>query len=89
MTVSFDKDIKPLFRMQDVNCMNLHNVMLASYAYMSDPKGDEEHADHANAKHVHARLAGTETPRMPKGGPFWPQANLDLLQQWMDGGFAP
>ncbi|HEX8500743.1 MAG TPA: hypothetical protein VF659_09140 [Pyrinomonadaceae bacterium] len=87
MSVSFNGDIKPLFRTKDINCMNGFGVQLADYGYMSDPAGDGTYPDHANANHVYAHLAGTETPRMPTGGPFWDQSQLDLYRQWMSCGF--
>lgn len=89
MSVSFGGDIKPLFTRRDVNCMNGFGVHLADYGYMSAPAGDGKFPDHANARHVYARLTGDETPRMPDGGPFWQQPQLDLYQQWMDCGFQP
>jgi hypothetical protein len=54
---------------------------------MSDATGNETFADHANARDVYARLAGTETPRMPMGGPYWIDAQLQLFEQWMIDGF--
>jgi hypothetical protein len=87
--VSFAAQIAPLFRNQDVFCMNPLAVRLKDYAYMSDGAGDGTYADHANARHVYARLTGDETPRMPAGGPFWSQAQLQLFDDWMDGGFQP
>jgi len=35
--------------------------------------GDDNFADHANARHVLARLSGTELPRMPADGAYWPR----------------
>lgn len=87
--VSFANDIKGMFSQRDINCMSGFGVNLDQYSYMGDPSGDGSYSDHANARHVYARVAGTETPRMPKGGPYWTQAQLDLYQQWMQGGFQP
>jgi hypothetical protein len=53
---------------------------------MSDGAGDGAYPDHANARHVYAKLTGDE---MPPGGPFWPQDRLLLFKDWMDGGFQP
>lgn len=69
--------------------MSGQGVYLDDYHYMSDPSGDSSYADHANARHVYARLTGTETPRMPQGGPFWTTQQLDTFQSWMTGGFLP
>jgi hypothetical protein len=88
MAVSFATDILPLFRSKDVNCMKKGGVALDSYEYMSNASGDSAFPDHANARHVHAHLAGDETPRMPPDG-AWPAANLEKFAQWMTDGFQP
>lgn len=36
MPVSFEKDIKPLFRQIDIEHMGKHNILLDNYSYMSD-----------------------------------------------------
>lgn len=82
MRPSFAQDIAPLFTDRDAHCMSAMGVELLDYAYMSDPKGDSAYADHANARHVLARLNGSETPRMPPSGP-WSADRLDLLASWM------
>jgi hypothetical protein len=87
--VSFAADIKPLFSSGDIGCMSGQGVYLDDYQYMSDPAGDSNYADHASARHVYARLTGTETPRMPKGGPFWTTPKLETFKSWMTGGFLP
>jgi hypothetical protein len=87
MSVSFAGSIRPLFRPRDLECMFPYDVLLDDYAYMSSPLGDNTYADHAHARHVYARLTGAEHPRMPLHGPYWPEANLALFQQWMDDGF--
>lgn len=88
---SFANDIRPLFRPQDIGCMKPlpHGVLLDDFAYMSDPTGDGVFPDHANARHVFARLSGDERPRMPKGGPFWDAPGLAKFAQWMTDGFNP
>lgn len=85
--VSFAKDILPLFRHGDVACMARFGVSLNEFGYMSDATGDHSFADHANARNVYARLTGAAKPQMPKGGPFWSDAQLQLLNQWMSDGF--
>ena len=82
--VSFDTDIRPLFRAIDVAHMLPFNVLLADYAYMSNPAGD-----HQNARSVHAFLTGARQPRMPIGGPFWTPTQLALYAKWMSDGFEP
>ncbi|HWZ78324.1 MAG TPA: hypothetical protein VNX87_17405 [Candidatus Sulfotelmatobacter sp.] len=37
MPVSFERDIRPLFRQIDIDHMNKHDVLLDNYTYMSDP----------------------------------------------------
>jgi hypothetical protein len=79
MPVSFHNDIKPLFRLIDIEHMKRHGVALDDYAYMSDGAGD-----HANAKAVFSTLT---KKTMPPGGPFWPQDRLDLYAKWMTDGY--
>jgi hypothetical protein len=88
MTVLYATQILPLFRPQDIACMARPGVLLDSVTYMSDATGDAHYADHANARHIYARLAGTETPQMPPDvAGRWSAANLALYQQWMTDGF--
>jgi len=68
-TPSFAADIVPLFRSADVQCMTQRGVKLADFQYMSDATGDADSPDHANARHVLARVTGQELPRMPLGAP--------------------
>jgi hypothetical protein len=88
-TVTFSNDIVPLFRRKDIECMEQFGVLLDNYAFMSSQEGDLKYSNHANARHVHARLLGVEAPRMPQGGPYWPPAQLELFEQWMKLGFSP
>src|ERR1700759_4514286 len=81
--VSFATDIQPLFRPQDIQCMNGFGVALDDYNYMSDPTGDGTYPDHANAHAVYDHLTGTSQPQMPMGGPYWTAAQLQLFQNWM------
>lgn len=80
-TVSFAKDIKPLFRIVDIQHMKPHGVMLDDYAYMSDPTDN-----HANAQGVYDQLSSES---MPPGGPFWTASQLGLFSDWMNGGYQP
>lgn len=82
--VSFAKDIRPLFRDVDKQCMSRVGVLLDDYRYMCDPVNN-----HENAQAVYDSLTGKTTPRMPKGGPFWTQAQLDLYAKWMADGYQP
>ena len=89
MAVSFANDVSALFTARHIQCMKTYFVYLDDYKYMSDAASDNDFADHANARKVYARLVGTITPRMPRGGPYWPQEQLDLFQTWMTDGFQP
>jgi hypothetical protein len=86
---SFSTDIRPKFRATDVACMARRQVELDDYAYMSDPSADATYADHAHARHVLARLSGTETPRMPLNGPYWSDDDLKTLSDWIEEGMPP
>lgn len=81
MSVSFAKDIAPLFRPVDISHMKPMRVLLDNYKYMSDATND-----HANAKAV---LNILTSKRMPPGGPFWTQDKLDLFAKWMADGYQP
>jgi hypothetical protein len=37
MPVSFERDIRPLFRQIDFDPMNKHNFFLDNFTYMADP----------------------------------------------------
>jgi hypothetical protein len=71
--VTFERDIRPLFRERDVNSM--------SFAFDLSSYDDVR----ANAEGIHGRLAnGT----MPCDG-AWPPQDVARFQAWIDGGFAP
>lgn len=82
--VSFAADILPLFTAIDIAHMKPMGVLLNQYSYMSDPSNN-----HENATTIQEYLTGTQQPRMPMGGPYWSQQQLDLYAQWMSGGFQP
>ena len=86
---SFGADIRPLFTSGDLKCMSAQGVDLGNYEYMSDPASNGIFQDHANARHVLARLTGTETPQMPLGAPHWSAVMLQRYQNWIDQGFLP
>jgi len=81
MPVSFERDIRPLFRQIDIDHMNKHNVLLDNYTYMSDPSND-----HGNAQDVEDSLTKQS---MPPGGPYWSDEQLILYRQWRSGGYLP
>lgn len=76
--VSFEKDIKPLFRPMDVECMRSMGVFLLDYEYMK-----------SSADYVLSKLKPDANPRMPYGGPYWSDAALELFQKWIDDGLQP
>jgi hypothetical protein len=82
MAGSFKTDILPLFNPGDIECMEVYDVHLDSYEWMSNP-------DHA--KNVYLRLTGKRTPRMPQGGPYWDKDMLKKFNDWMtvDPKFQP
>jgi hypothetical protein len=84
MSVSFAKDILPLFRAIDIQHMKPFGVFLDDFAYMSDPN-----SNHENATSVGDYLSGLKNPRMPIGGPFWTAQQLALYAKWMTDGFQP
>ncbi len=78
--VSFAKQIVPLFRTMDVQCMRSRGVFLINYDYMKDPD---------NANMVLSMLQPDAEPRMPYGGPYWTDASIQLFQDWINGGLQP
>jgi hypothetical protein len=80
-TVSFAKDIKPLFRAVDIQHMKPFGVLLDDYTYMSNAT-----ENHANAQAVYDQLSSQS---MPPGGPFWTTVQLALFTNWMEGGYQP
>ena len=87
--VSFERDIRILFRPIDVQCMNQRNILLLNYEWMSDLQGNHGHTHHANAHQVYGYLTGAKTPRMPYDGNYWSDGNLALFKKWMDDGYLP
>ena len=86
MPVSFNKDIKPLFRDIDIAHMKRRGVKLDDYKYMSDPAND-----HQNAQKVQDALSpqNGDPPAMPPGGPYWTREQLALFAQWRTDGYQP
>lgn len=60
-------------------------VFLINYQYMSNPAGN-----FANANKVLRMLKpGARPDRMPMGGPYWSDANIQLFSDWIAGGCQP
>jgi hypothetical protein len=73
MALSFAKDIRPLFRDEDVECMKPMGVDLDDPAWMCVL---------ANAKSVYGTVAdGSMPPDEP-----WAADRVSLFKQWMDAG---
>lgn len=75
MALSFDEDIRPLFRDKDVKVMlKISNLDLASYETVKE-----------KAEGIYERLADGS---MPCDGE-WSQEQLQTFKTWMDEGRAP
>jgi hypothetical protein len=72
-TISFARDVRPLFRDFDIHSM-LKAFDLSNY-------------DQVSAR-ADAILKVLESGKMPCDGP-WPQAKLDIFRQWIGGGKLP
>lgn len=81
MPASFAKDIQPLFRPIDIEHMKVHGMPLDDYAFMSNSSN--------NYRNAHDVLESLTAKRMPPGGPFWTQDQLDLFGRWMTDGYKP
>jgi hypothetical protein len=79
-SISFARQIVPLFRTIDVQCMRSRGVFLINYDYMKDPD---------NANMVLDMVSPDGEPRMPYGGPYWTDASIKLFQDWINGGLQP
>jgi hypothetical protein len=74
--LSFQTDIRPLFRDRDVTCMKGRGVLLGDSTWMCDA---------AHAQRVFTKLSAGAMP--PDGA--WPPDRVALFKQWMDGGCLP
>jgi hypothetical protein len=78
--VSFSGDIRPLFTAVDIDHMRQGGVALDDFAYMSEP---------SHAERVYQKLSSREMPPPGSGESPWPDANIQLFRDWMDGRFQP
>jgi hypothetical protein len=85
-SVSFARDILPLFRPIDIAHMKPRGVKLDDYAYMSDPANN-----HQNAEEVQQALSPQDggPPAMPPSGPYWSSGQLTLFAKWRSDGYLP
>ena len=70
---SFERDIRPLFRSEDVESM-LFAFDLSSYDDVRE-----------NAEEIHDRLADGTMPC----DAAWPAAEIERFRTWIDSGMAP
>jgi len=70
--VSFEHDIRPLFRDEDIEAM-LFAFDLSSY-----------HEVRQHAEEIHSRLA---EQTMPCDAP-WPETDVERFRHWIDAGMA-
>jgi hypothetical protein len=75
----FAGDIRPLFRLVDVEHMANLGVYLDRYSYMSVPE---------NARRVYESIATKRMPP-PSEGASWSEVKVELLQDWIAGGYRP
>jgi hypothetical protein len=76
MAVSFEVDIRPLFREGDIECMRSVGIDLGDPGWMCVP---------ANAQSVYGAVAGGT---MPPDEP-WPAERVEKFKQWMTDGYLP
>ncbi len=74
-SLSFARDIRPLFREEDIEAMqDFANFDLSKYEDVR-----------AEASNIYDRLSDGSMPC----DEVWPDEQIDRFKQWMDGGFAP
>ncbi len=73
MSLSFEKDIRPLFTDTDIDCMGYYVLL------------DDCEEVKAEAENIYSRLADKT---MPPDDP-WPDADIAKFRQWIDAGCLP
>ena len=73
MALSFAADIRPLFRDEDIECMEGMGIDMGDPAWMCVP---------ANAELVYSRVADGSMPP----DQAWPAERVALFKAWMDAG---
>jgi len=71
MALSYARDIRPLFRDDDIECMK-------DYGFDLGKLGDVR----VHSADIYERLSDKS---MPEDGP-WPDANIATFKQWLDDG---
>lgn len=77
--VSYSRDIRPLFTAMDIEHMKQRGAQLDDFAFVSDP---------SHAELIYQKLSSREMPP-PDSGERWPDANIQLFRDWVDGGSQP
>jgi hypothetical protein len=80
-SISFLKDILPLFTKTDIDHMKPLGVHLDDYEYMSTPE---------KAAAVYQQLSSKRMPPSKRGGAGpWPDEDIALFQAWIIDGYQP
>ncbi|MER5547218.1 hypothetical protein ABT072_33335 [Streptomyces sp. NPDC002589] len=79
-TVSYARDIRPLFTAMDIDHMQPMGVLLDDFTYMSDP---------GHAQDVLDQVSSGSMPPPDSGEPPWDQQRVQMFQDWINGGFQP
>jgi hypothetical protein len=82
-SISFARDIRPLFRPADIECMK--SVPPAAGPFDLSRYEDVK----ARADRIYAMLIATGEFRMPFGGPYWSDENLKLFKEWLANDCPP
>jgi hypothetical protein len=78
MAVTFERDIRPLFTDMDIAHMKGFGVSLDDFGYMRDP---------AHAQQILNRVSNGSMPPRRSGEPPWSPEDVQLFQDWIDGGY--
>jgi hypothetical protein len=73
---TYSKDIRPLFRDNDITCMAARGVQLSDPTWMINP---------VHAQKVYSKISSGAMP--PDGA--WPPERVAIFKQWMDDGYLP
>ena len=76
-----------MFKLDTVAAEAARGVFLKDHDYMADPASDSSFTDHANARHVQARLRGMAQP--PVGSQLYTPLQLAIFEAWIVDGFSP
>jgi hypothetical protein len=80
MAVSFERDIRPLFTDMDVDHMKRAGVVLDDFDYMRDP---------GHAQKVLDTVSTGAMPPASSGETRWADETVQLLRDWIAGGYQP